>query len=606
MQDNILIYVAGNPGLYPLEYYDSEAGGYAGAIPELLRAFASGRGYEHVYYEPGPEDNRAHLAENMQVDIISGAVSGEDFENSSGILPLFTAETEEGTVEYGLALTSAAPDGLYEELAAYAAGRSQSAVTGEILAAAAPSERPEAGPSALPALIALALAAAVAIAALLAALRRSRARARAAERELETDSNSGLLNSRGFERAFNATVNDSNHVLYHMVCFHFELGHIERVSGPGEILRFQRFMADVLRRHASGNELMAVGINGDFFSLCRTSSAAEARDWALGALKDMKTYTCAGASLRDSDASVGIFPLSAREHDYSSVLFHARQCAMSAAWEGHSWRICGGDNCRACDDEHELLSDLEHALEFGEFQLHMQFFVSAKDFSITGGEALSRWQHPKKGLLGPDRFIPLLEREGRIERLDFYNLDRACAFLQQLYAEKKGEFFLSCNFSRRSFAQPQLLERCREIICRYDFPRHELIMEITESGYINPAEAGQMRANILAVRSLGVQVMLDDFGMGYATFHDLQEFPMDGLKLDKSLVDTIDTEQGKVIVDGIVRTGHKLGLVVLAEGVEEEWQVDALKALNCDLLQGYLFSLPIPASEALRRVAGLG
>lgn len=81
---------------------------------------------------------------------------------------------------------------------------------------------------------------------------------------------------------------------------------------------------------------------------------------------------------------------------------------------------------------------------------------------------------------------------------------------------------------------------------------------------------------------------------------------MDGLKLDKSLVDTIDTEQGKVIVDGIVRTGHKLGLVVLAEGVEEEWQVDALKALNCDLLQGYLFSLPIPASEALRRVAGLG
>ena len=131
-------------------------------------------------------------------------------------------------------------------------------------------------------------------------------------------------------------------------------------------------------------------------------------------------------------------------------------------------------------------------------------------------------------------------------------------------------------------------------------------MEITESGYINPAEAGQMRANILAVRSLGVQVMLDDFGMGYATFHDLQEFPMDGLKLDKSLVDTIDTEQGKVIVDGIVRTGHKLGLVVLAEGVEEEWQVDALKALNCDLLQGYLFSPPIPASEALRRVAGLG
>ena len=150
------------------------------------------------------------------------------------------------------------------------------------------------------------------------------------------------------------------------------------------------------------------------------------------------------------------------------------------------------------------------------------------------------------------------------------------------------------------------MERCRALLEQYNFPRRELIVEITESGAIRSEDAAQMRANILAMRKLGVQILFDDFGMGYAAFRDLQEYPMDGLKLDREFVENMGTEQGQAITEGIIRTGHRLGITILAEGVEHEWQVKALQTLRCDLLQGYFFAMPITVEEAFQRIVGDG
>lgn len=600
MQENTLIYIAGNPDLYPLEYYDAESETYQGAIPELLADFAEDSGYQIVYYQPGSSDRRETLAQQRQVDAVSGVVTGESFPNTGDMLPLFSTEVEGQTVTYGIALTSVAPDGLAEQLADYAGTRSQAAETGEILHAA--ENMPVEQNVLLPAVIGLGVALCLALCVLLIALRRSRRNRHAWQQERWVDPSTGLLNRAGIEKAFRETINPSNRSLYYMLCFHFELGHIERMSGPGEILRFHDFAADVLRRHAGENGILFRGSNGDFFVLSQSGNNAAAEQWALDALQEIRTYICAGAPLSRRDVSVGICPLSAAHPDLEHLLFHARQCAIAAARDEAGARFCAADVCRACEEERELLNDLEHGLKNDEFQMNLQFFVSAADFTIMGGEALSRWQHPKKGFLNPERFVPLLEQEGRIDRLDLYNLEKSCAFLQKLNEVREEDFYLSCNFSRSTFAQPMLMKRCRDIIERYHFPRRELIIEVTESGYIKAADAPQMRENILSLRSLGVQVMFDDFGMGYSTFHDLQEYPMDGLKLDKSLVDNMGTERGRVLLDGIVRTGHALGLTVLAEGVEELWQVEQLKHLHCDLLQGYYFSVPLPAQEALRRL----
>ena len=111
-----------------------------------------------------------------------------------------------------------------------------------------------------------------------------------------------------------------------------------------------------------------------------------------------------------------------------------------------------------------------------------------------------------------------------------------------------------------------------------------------------------MLRNITQIRSLGVRIMFDDFGMGYSTFHDLQEYPMDGLKLDKCLVDNMWTERGRIILNGLVHTGHAMGLTVLAEGVEEDRQVEELRRLHCDVLQGFRFSVPLPAPAAEEKI----
>mgnify|MGYP005810867495 FL=1 len=118
----------------------------------------------------------------------------------------------------------------------------------------------------------------------------------------------------------------------------------------------------------------------------------------------------------------------------------------------------------------------------------------------------------------------------------------------------------------------------------------------------SPQDYDQMLRNIMEIRALGVRIMFDDFGMGYSSFHDLQEYPMDGLKLDKELVERMDTHRGRVILSGLVRTGHDLGLTILAEGVETDRQVQALQQLHCDVLQGFRFSVPNPAGQAMEAI----
>ena len=473
-------------------------------------------------------------------------------------------------------------------------------------AALAPVERPAAGACNGIALVGVSIALLVALIALGASIRRLRASRRALNSALYTDASTGFLNQAGFRRQFARKAGADSRALYYVVCFRFMLGHIERIGGPGEILRFHRFVADVLRRSAEGDMDIGLSKTGDVFVLRQGETPLSVREWALNVLSEIRAYECAGAALNQRDVTVGVLPLASRDCDCDGALYHARQCAIRAGKEGVCAGVCGLDRCHSCEEERDLLGDLARGLEQGEFQLYLQFFVNAEDFSVTGGEALSRWRHPGKGLLGPDRYIPLLEREDRIDRLDMYNLEKACALLQRLHEAGKEEFYLTCNFSRCTFARARLVERCRAILERYDFPRRELIFEITESGTIRAEDAGQMRANILAMRELGVQVMFDDFGMGYAAFRDLQEYPMDGLKLDREFVENMGTEQGQAIMEGIIRTGHRLGISVLAEGVEHAWQVQALKALRCDLLQGYFFSLPMPEEEAFQRIVNMG
>ena len=358
----------------------------------------------------------------------------------------------------------------------------------------------------------------------------------------------------------------------------------------------------MLREAAGQADVLIRTGRDDLIVLKRFPNRQDAEEWTRSAVEKLRGFTANGATLRRRDASAGICPLGPEYHELGQALFHARQCALAAGLEESDFRLCGTAQCGSCQERWRLLSDFSGSLQQGDFLLYIQFFVDAHSFRIVGGEALSRWRHPRLGFLSPNRYIPLLEGDGRIRELDCCGLEQACGFLEALCRHPVQDFFLSCNFSRSTFAAPGFVERCTRIMDRYAFPRKLLILEVTETPHLDPEGARQMLRNIVALREYGVRVIFDDFGMGFSSFHDLQDYPMDGLKLDKELVDNMQTERGRILLNALVETGHRLGLTILAEGVEEDYQIETLQRLHCDVLQGFRFCVPLPAAEAGRRI----
>ena len=591
--DGAIIYVAGNPDLYPMEYYDAESGTYRGAIPEFLAAFAREYGYDLRYFQPGSEDRRAELAANQQVDVISGCEAGDRYDHTEGDpILLFESESDGQADAYALFLTQVSPGQFQTDLREYAARTAQEEWTGAILQSVDRTPQRQIPTGWLWGAGGVVLVLVIALAAALLRLRRRR-------RELAPKrSEDGLDSLDTLKEAFASAAGSPIRSGYALVCFHLDLDQIGRLWGYERAGELFRHGARTLRNEAPGDIVARCGEN--LLALRRTADSQEAVRWADRVVQEIR-----GAfpvDLRPQDVAAGVYPLAAASRDFDRTLFHVRQCARTACRQDRDSRLCGTDQCRFCRERWNLLDDFVKALDRNEFQLYIQFFVHAGTFRIVGGEALSRWYHPRFGLLSPARYIPLLEETGQIEKLDILGVETACEFLEELSRSRVQDFFLSCNFARKTLSAPDFVQRCLEVVRRYTFPRKLLILEVTESQQMGRAEMEQLRLNIRQIREQGLRVIFDDFGVGFSSFRDLQDCPMDGLKLDKELVDNMQTEQGRIILNALVEAGHRMGLTILAEGVEREEQIAALQKLHCDAFQGFRFAVPLPALEARERI----
>lgn len=179
-------------------------------------------------------------------------------------------------------------------------------------------------------------------------------------------------------------------------------------------------------------------------------------------------------------------------------------------------------------------------------------------------------------------------------------MEEACKFLESLLENKVESFFVSCNFSREIFSADNFASECKNIINKYNFPKELLIFEITESDYVK--NIPQIQNNILELKKYSVSIALDDFGEGFTSFYDLQKYQIDGIKLDKGLIDNMFSISGNAILKAMVQVGHNLNMTILAEGVEAYEQAEALKAMGCDVIQGFHFFVPMPDWKAKDRI----
>jgi len=260
---------------------------------------------------------------------------------------------------------------------------------------------------------------------------------------------------------------------------------------------------------------------------------------------------------------------------------------------------------------------LRRAVAQAEFRVYYQPIIALADQTVSGMEALVRWQPPEGGLIYPDRFIRQAEEMGLITTIDHWVLQEACQQLVtwqtlelgiwvaadgQLIQQAHGAaapppIAININLSSRHFTNSNLLATIATILETTGLSSHHLKLEITESAFIdNTHEA----ANLLAqLKQLNVQICLDDFGTGYSSFSYLHQIPIDSLKIDRSFVEGIDTNsQKREIVRAIISMGHALGMTLAAEGIETRAQADLLRDMGCEYGQGYFFSHPIDGDTA--------
>lgn len=247
-----------------------------------------------------------------------------------------------------------------------------------------------------------------------------------------------------------------------------------------------------------------------------------------------------------------------------------------------------------------LENDLRHALERDEFLLHYQPQLDLSSQQIVGFEALLRWDHTDLGFISPVDFIPIAEETGLIMPIGEWVLNAACQQAKQWQDQGFKNANIAVNLSNRQFAQENVLETVTKALDSAGLDPSHLELEITESCVmVNPEEA------IVVLRQLndmGVRISIDDFGTGYSSLSYLKRFPLDTLKIDRSFVNDItDDPDSAVIVEAILAMAHSLRLNVVAEGVETREQMAFLEAHDCDMIQGYLLSKPLPAKDAAER-----
>ncbi|NJC70304.1 EAL domain-containing protein [Planosporangium thailandense] len=295
------------------------------------------------------------------------------------------------------------------------------------------------------------------------------------------------------------------------------------------------------------------------------------------------------------EASLGVV-VSGEHGDDTQTLLRRAEVAMYVA----KARNRGVAVYDPSEDAHDpgrlaLLSELRRAIDQRELVLHYQPKVSLSTGDVCGAEALVRWNHPQRGMVPPDRFIPLAEHTGLIGPLTRYVLDMALREARR-WADEGHPLQIAVNLAARNLTDPDLVDDVLRLLEAHQVPAHLLCLELTESAITTEPEHA-LRL-LTQLRAAGISLAVDDFGAGYTSLAQLKNLPITELKIDRSFVATMTTERSNgLIVRSIVDLARNLGLTTVAEGVEDAEIVDALAADGCSVAQGYHLSRPLPAVD---------
>lgn len=239
----------------------------------------------------------------------------------------------------------------------------------------------------------------------------------------------------------------------------------------------------------------------------------------------------------------------------------------------------------------ELANRMEELLDRDLFMLVIQPVIDFRTDTTYNGEALSRLNHPERGMIFPDQFLPAVNAQGLYSRFDRYIFQKSCAWMSRTLSEGDRFDCLSSNFSRKTLSEEGLARDLIQIADRYGVPHHKLGLEITERE--KETDAGQMMENLKQLKAAGFRIILDDYGNGVSSINDLKQYPLDIVKIDRSMLLNACTEKGKEAFCELVTTAAQLGMEVVCEGIETDEQNRFARETGCHYGQGFLYFKPI-------------
>lgn len=586
------VYVAGCPDWAPMEWYDPETKGYAGVLPRLLERLSRETGLDFTYVQAGSRDQRQHLAENGQVELVFGTEEELKGWKLAGVRPVLTLDQGERVC---LGLTKVAGADRSARLEKALGQISQQELLNLALDLAG--ERPAEPPAwQKPVAVGVTTLLTVTSALLGWALYRNRREQRAERRR---DPMTGLGNRTYFAESFDRLLSDQYREGCCVAFLGFDIIRVNQYYGETRAEEQLCAAARVLELSTGENEI-AARVSGGGFAVVRPSAGtSQTVTWLEELLTQLNRYMDQyGKGYRPAFHG-GLYFLEPGDQDWETALQNARQGYYRAMETGQPYTLSSKDLLRQESEKLQMKRRLWEGLRNREFRMFLQPVVCSPGGQIAGVEALSRWDHPQKGLLYPSSYIELMESEKTIAELDFYIFEEVCRQLQD-WQTQGIQVRISCNFTRATIDHEDFLARVETIAERYDFDRDRLILEITEDTMESNKKLAF--ANISGCKHMGFRVALDDAGSGYTSFSDLRDYPIDLVKIDQSILNSAVSERGVALLAGMIALAHSLKMKVLCEGVETAAQAELLRQLDCDYMQGYYFYRAMLPEEASRLI----
>ncbi len=415
------------------------------------------------------------------------------------------------------------------------------------------------------------------------------------ETDKMTDAETGIGNLQFFKYHFKYTIGDILRSTYHVAYIILDSSCLRAYRGEFSFSDVLEYTASVLSEHTGDGEISA-RITENGFAFAFRADSDEAAQKRLSEIMDKLNSFINSNGKKESIAFYAAeYPLLESDRNCELLLFNLRKNCNRILGTEKQVVHCDTHSMNSEQEEKQITEKILKGFENNEFKMYLQFVVDNKTKKIVSAEALSRWNSVDKGLQSPGMYIENMEMVGLISKLDFYMFELVCRQLEKWKDTEYKDIPISCNFTRITLSEESFIDRLVSISDKYNFEKEKLVIEITEDAMENNRELAT--ENVRKCKELGFKVYLDDLGSGYTSLINLCDYPIDVVKIDRDILLKTDTKKGKDLFSGIIALAHSLNIKVICEGVETEEQNLFVSESECDYIQGWYYSKPLPVEE---------